>query len=129
MASRASDWWRQAQRDLAHARNAMEDSDFEWSCFAAQQAAEKAIKAVFQHLHQEAWGHVVHQLLESLPDELAVTDELVDRGRRLDRHYVPTRYPNGFASGAPGDFYTADDAGRAIEDAEAILEFCAHHLA
>jgi hypothetical protein len=27
MASRASDWWRQAQRDLAHARNALEDGD------------------------------------------------------------------------------------------------------
>jgi HEPN domain-containing protein len=128
MASRASDWWRQAQRDLAHARHALEDKDFEWSCFAAQQAAEKAIKAVFQQLHQEAWGHVVHQLLEVLPDELGVSDGLVDRGRRLDRHYVPTRYPNGFAAGAPGDFYTAEDASLAIEDAEAIHEFCARHL-
>jgi HEPN domain-containing protein len=128
MASRASDWWRQAQRDLAHARNAMEDEDFEWSCFAAQQAAEKAIKALYQHLHQEAWGHVVHQLLEMLPKDIAASDELVDRGKRLDRHYVPTRYPNGFASGAPGDFYTSEDAGQAIEDAEVIHEFCARHL-
>ena len=53
MASRASDWWRQAQRDLAHARNALEDRDFEWSCFAAKQAAEKAVKAVLDCVRNE----------------------------------------------------------------------------
>ena len=46
----------------------------------------------------------------------------------LDAFYVPTRYPNGFASGAPGDFYTSEDASQAIKDAEAIHEFCARHL-
>jgi HEPN domain-containing protein len=46
MANRSKDWIRQAQRDLTHARNALEDGDFEWSCFACQQAAEKAVKAV-----------------------------------------------------------------------------------
>ncbi len=128
MPSRADDWWRQAQRDLRHARNALQTGDFEWACFAAQQAAEKAVKALYQHLHMEAWGHVVHRLLEELPKELGADQELVDAGRRLDRHYIPARYPNGFAAGAPGDFFTAADAGDAIGDGEAILEFCSRHL-
>jgi len=129
MPSRADDWWRQAQRDLRHARNALESGDFEWACFAAQQAAEKAVKAVFQHRHMEAWGHVVHRLLEELPADLQPAAELVDAGRRLDRFYIPARYPNGFASGAPGDFFTAADARSAIADGETILAFCSHHLA
>lgn len=39
---RARDWWVQAEADLRHARHALEDEDYEWACFAAQQAAEKA---------------------------------------------------------------------------------------
>ena len=47
MGNRYEDWFRQAKADLRHARNARNDGDFEWSCFAAQQAAEKMLKAVF----------------------------------------------------------------------------------
>jgi HEPN domain-containing protein len=43
---RHSDWLRQAQRDLEHARRSQEAGDYEWACFAAQQAAEKALKAL-----------------------------------------------------------------------------------
>jgi HEPN domain-containing protein len=46
MAERSADWMRQAEADLRHARHALEDGDYEWSAFASQQAAEKAIKAV-----------------------------------------------------------------------------------
>ena len=129
MPSRADDWWRQAERDLSHARHSLEAGDHEWACFAAQQAAEKAIKALYQRLHMEAWGHVVHRLLEALPPEHRPDAILVDAGRRLDRFYIPARYPNGFASGAPGDFFTEADARSAIADAEAILEHCSHYLA
>ncbi len=33
MALRFEDWMRQAEKDLKHAKNALEDGDFEWSCF------------------------------------------------------------------------------------------------
>ena len=50
MSVRYLDWFRQAEADLKHARNAENDGDYEWSCFAAHQAAEKALKAVFLKL-------------------------------------------------------------------------------
>jgi len=129
MPSRARDWIRQGERDLALARTASRDGYFEWACFAAQQAAEKSVKALFQSLHLEAWGHVVHQLMERLPRNVAPPPALLDRARRLDRHYIPARYPNGFEAGIPADFYTAEDAQQAIQDAEAVLEFCSRRLA
>lgn len=46
MGARYEDWMRQARRDLRHARNSLESEDYEWACFAAQQAAEKAVKAL-----------------------------------------------------------------------------------
>jgi HEPN domain-containing protein len=54
MANRIADWFRQAEADLRHARNAQVDGDSEWSCFAAQQAAEKALDAVFLKLRMDA---------------------------------------------------------------------------
>lgn len=125
MANRARDWWRQAGADLAHAREAAADGHYDWACFAAQQAAEKAVKAAHQALGQDAWGHSVTELLQALrPHIEGIDDALVDRARSLDKHYVATRYPNGLPSGAPADFYTQAEAKRAIEDAEAVLACC-----
>lgn len=124
MANRSNDWLRQAQRDLTHSRNALEDGDFEWACFASQQAAEKAVKAVYEHCHGEGWGHVISKLLKELPEQTGVTEELLQTAMRLDKLYILPRYPNGFESGAPGDYYTRAEAEDAIADASAIIDFC-----
>ena len=128
MAIRSKDWLRQARRDLEHARHDAADGFYEWGCFSAQQAAEKAVKALYQHLGGEAWGHALKRLLEELPPDAGVTPELVDAGRILDRFYIPTRYPNGFDDGIPADYYTAADCETAIGCAETILRFCADRL-
>ena len=128
MGNRYLDWFRQAKADLRHARNAAEDGDYEWSCFAAQQAAEKAIKALFQKSGMEAWGHTLTALIGNIPVKGGVSKDLVNCAKLLDKHYIPTRYPNGFDSGAPTDFYTEEEARRAIECAEGIIEFCRHQV-
>jgi len=94
---------------------------------AAHQAAEKAVKAVYQARHQDAWGHTVSLLLGSL-SPAAPEPVLVEKAKVLDKHYVPTRYPNGFPSGAPTDFYTLPEATEAIRIAEEIVEFCRHQI-
>jgi HEPN domain-containing protein len=125
MGNRYADWFRQAEADLRHACNALEDGDFEWSCFAAHQAAEKALKAVFQKLGMDAWGYTLTVLIGNLPPAVTrPSSTLVNYARMLDKHYISTRYPNGFASGAPTDFYTEEEARNAVGHAEAILEFC-----
>ena len=124
MPDRSGDWLAQAKRDLNHAVHACEDKDFEWSCFSAQQAAEKAVKAVFLYLHGEGWGHSVYGLLCALGDKIQIPERLLEAAKNLDKHYIPTRYPNGFDSGAPGDYYTKTNAQEAIENAKEIIEFC-----
>ena len=69
-------------------------------------------------------GHGVTQLLTGLPVTHQAAPQLLETARRLDRHYLPARYPNGFAAGTPRDHYSVGDAEQAIADAEAIVDFC-----
>lgn len=128
MASRHADWFRQGQRDLEHARRAVEAGDYEWACFAAQQGAEKAVKAVFQKVGGMAWGHSVTALLEALPDFSPSDSEFLDAAKELDKHYIPTRYPSSHPQGAPFEYYTKSEADRAVANAEKIITFCSGFL-
>ncbi|MBI4513123.1 MAG: HEPN domain-containing protein [Gemmatimonadetes bacterium] len=124
MAERSRDWFEQAARDLENARWDAKGGFHEWACFVAQQAAEKAVKAVYQKLGGDAWGHSVAALLEGLRSRVQVAEELEECGKALDRFYVPARDPSSWAEGAPKNYYTAEDADRAIACAERILRFC-----
>jgi HEPN domain-containing protein len=128
MASRAGDWFRQAERDLQHARDALRAGTFEWAAFAAHQGAEKAVKAVYQSLGAEARGHSVTQLLGALPAPTHPGADLIEIAKDLERHYIAPRYPNSYPEGAPMDFYTRGDAERAVAGAERIIEHCKHHI-
>lgn len=127
-ASRAEDWLRQSRRDLEHARDTLADGVYEWAAFAAQQAAEKAVKAVYQGLGAEARGHSVSQLLVALPAVARPPDELIEAAKELDKHYIGPRYPNSYPEGAPMDFYTQAEARRALDAADRIVEHCQRHL-
>ncbi len=128
MAERYKDWLKQSESDLKHSRNALKDGDYEWLCFAAQQAAEKAVKALFMKINKEAWGHTVSILLSNLPENLKPEQKLIDKTKILDKHYIPARYPNGFEMGAPVDFYTKEEAENSIKIAEEIIEFCKSNI-
>jgi len=123
MPRRVDDWIRQAMKDLRHAKNSVENEDFEWSCFAAQQAAEKALKALYQHLGGESFGHSVLRMLKELPKEVRPDKNLINKGAALDKFYIPTRYPNGFDWGAPMDYFTKEDAEGAIADADEVIQY------
>ncbi|HVO27051.1 MAG TPA: HEPN domain-containing protein [Candidatus Margulisiibacteriota bacterium] len=127
MASRANDWLAQAERDLEQARSSQGEGRHEWACFAAQQSAEKAVKALHLHLGQEAWGHVVARLLRELP--ITVDDALVDKGKVLDNFYVPTRYANGHPEGSPFEHYGSIQSDEAIRYAGEILTFVRAQMA
>ncbi|MFO8084357.1 MAG: HEPN domain-containing protein [Desulfobacterales bacterium] len=129
MPNRSIDWMRQAERDLEQARDSQSANRHEWACFAAQQAAEKAVKSLHLHLGQEAWGHVVRKLLEELPERIPVYNLLLDKARVLDAFYIPTRYANGHPSGAPFEHYGKLQSDEAIKYAGEIIEFCRSQMA
>lgn len=120
---RSADWMDQARGDLEHARSDSEQEFYDWACFSARQAAEKAVKAVFQKMGAEAWGHSVADLLEELSSRHPVPEALIDIALELDKAYIPTRYPNAHPSGSPRRRYTRSEADRMVAYAEQIVEF------
>ena len=116
-------------RDLEQAEDSQRAGRYEWACFAAHQAAEKAVKALHLHLGQEAWGHVVARLLHDLPKSSGVSSGLVEQGRVLDTFYIPSRYPNSHPEGAPFEHYGPLQSEEAIRHAGAIVDFVRLRLA
>lgn len=127
MANRSRDWFAQSRRDLEQAQSSQRDGRHEWACFAAQQAAEKAVKALHLHLGQEAWGHVVARLLLELP--IAPSDELVEMAKVLDNFYIATRYADGHPEGPPFEHYGTLQSSQAIQYANTIIEFVGSKMA
>jgi HEPN domain-containing protein len=114
----------QAHGDLRHARSDIDGGYYNWACFSAQQAAERALKAVFQKMGAEAWGYsVADLLLESFRSHKG-PQALMDAAMELDKACIPTRYPNALPAGSPKGRYTKTEAERLTDYAEKIIEFC-----
>lgn len=127
MPNRAKDWFAQAERDLEQAVDSQRQERHEWSCFAAQQAAEKAVKALHLSFGQEAWGHVIARLLRELP--VALPDDLEDKAKVLDNFYVSTRYANSHPEGPPFVHFGPLQSRMAVEHAGEILAFVRAQMA
>jgi HEPN domain-containing protein len=107
-----AEWWvRAGERDLAMAVDLDRLQYHEGAAFHCQQAAEKLLKAL---LVRARFG-------------LTAPGPLVTAVRRLDRHYVDSRYPNG-VGGAPDRFYDATITAEAIRDAQDVAAFVRGHL-
>jgi amidophosphoribosyltransferase len=130
MAERSADWMKQARRDLEMAGKARESGFYEWTCFIAQQAAEKSVKAVYQAKGGSAIGHGIGSLLRGLKEKkISIPDALFKAAKKLDGHYIPSRYPDGMADGTPADHFDEEDADDAIRSAGEVLRFCEDLLA
>lgn len=129
MVNRSEDWFAQALRDLEQAEDSQRAGRHEWACFAAQQAAEKAVKALHLHHGQEAWGHVIAQLLRALPRAVEVSQEMIEMAQVLDNFYIPTRYANSHPAGAPFEHYGPLQSAEAIRYAREIVEFARVQMA
>lgn len=116
-------WFLQSVRDLKAAGDSLEDGNYEWSCFQAQQAAEKAVKALLFAHGRSPWGHSIVELLDHLRGLEPVAEDLYIWARELDRHYIPSRYPNAFESGYPSMYYDRPTAERALGTARSIVEW------
>jgi len=122
----AKRWIRTAEDDLDTAVILNEKKKFAHSCFHAQQAGEKAIKALWYLADADPWGHSIKKLIEDLQSVNLTFYEnvkpMIRSGMVLDRYYLPTRYPNGLPDITPDQAFNEEDAQICLEYARNIIE-------
>lgn len=127
----AEEWRLQAIRDLEVANQLALNQYFEWASYAAQQAAEKAIKAVRHALAIDTSANVKlsHKLIELANPLIEVHATLLPANAALGRitqHEADGRYPGVRSSQylAPFRVYDLATAYEAVLTARAIVENC-----
>jgi HEPN domain-containing protein len=122
--NRWKDWYEQGTRNMARAQVDLEHEFYEWACFTSQQAAELLLKAVGLKLGVTLWGHSLSELLGLLAARIDVPPDIIAQAQTLDLYYIPARYPNGFPSGKPADYFNRQKAMEAMDAAGDIQRFC-----
>jgi len=92
---------RRAETFLRHAREALENGEFDFACFSSEQAAQLFVKSAMLELTGEVPRlHRVREMLyllgKSLPEMEKVISEFIkenrERLRALDDAYIASRY-------------------------------------
>ena len=116
-------WLRQAGDDLEATRVLLAAGKYPQAAFFAQQAGEKALKAVWLFQDADPWGHSLGRLVREMPEGArACFAPLLEAALALDKLYIPTRYPDALAELTPAEAYTQAEAKAALAQAEAILK-------
>jgi len=113
-------WLEKAQDDVRWSEASLKDDVYHGTCFSAQQAVEKSLKAFFL-----AKGQVprrIHDLVALLEDCMEVDptfEELREACVTLTDYYVESRYPD------ISEFmdYTRDQAEEALKMARGAVNF------
>ena len=91
------EWLRRAHSNLAIAISVIPGADFADLCFDAQQAAEKAVKAVFVCRGETfPFSHDLGRLLRLLSRNGVKIPKYVSAAKELTRFAFKTRYPGEF---------------------------------
>ncbi len=126
MRNGADNWWQYAIVDLKSARLLLAEGIYTQACFHAQQAVEKALKAVIAARGETPpRTHKISLLVEitSLPLE-DLANELND----LDLVYLPTRYPDALPGTLPEGEPSRELAAECVDLAGEVVDRIAKYL-
>lgn len=126
MSPKTAAWWRQATADLEVARFNLSGNHFYAASWFCQQAAEKALKALYIE-RNNVEAPRIHDL-ESLGEEVNVS-WAVDRDLALiNPVFAAVRYPDPVGDVAPADAISRDEAIEHLEATKRVLEWVGSQL-
>lgn len=117
-------WLAEGEWDLGSARILHEAGRYNSCAFLCQQAAEKSAKALLYSIGESPFGHSVLTLIQRFAE--ASGESILDLkplAAELDRHYIPSRYPNAMPSGSPHENYDQEVSRRALDYAGRIVDY------
>ena len=114
------EWLNRARSNLALAKNRIPDAYLEDLCFEAQQAAEKAIKALLIGSGIEfPYVHDLARLLSLLEESGIAVPDVVRRAEELTPYAMIGRYPGVL----PTRPVSPEDHATAVELSEAVVRW------
>ncbi len=115
----ASNWLKQAEIDLATAKDNLKINRFFATAFFCQQAAEKALKAyALEHLRENIKTHSLLALAKNMKLPKELMEAMID----LTPDFIISRYPDA-ANAVPADIYDSKKARQKIIFAERVVEW------
>lgn len=111
-------WYEQALDDLKYAEANLKEEIYYVCAFLAQQAAEKALKALYIEKKKQMPAKT-HNLI-SLGKKLAVPEEIMSNLREINPDFVTTRYPDA-ANGLPSEIFDKNIATEHFAKAKEVV--------
>ena len=123
-------WLLQAEDDLRFVEWILKEGVFfDKGCFISQQAGEKVLKAC---LYANGKRLVLGHSLFEMATELSAIDKsfktIINEAKRLDRFYIPARYPNGLPGGSPFQVYSEEEIKESETDLKKVFQISKQFL-
>jgi len=107
-------------------KSAIVDKDnefYNWCCFKCHQAAEFALKALLYGLGMTPFGHSLTKITNDLKNQKINVVSILNACKKLDLHYIPSRYPNAYPTGSPFEYHDVIIAEEALANAKKTMDF------
>lgn len=118
-------WFTQAKDEFQDADDLRKRGRFYLALFHFQQAAEKAFKAYLYLKVKSVEVFYTHSIDDLSKMALEIDPEFKEVlcAKKLDKYYIPTRYPNGLPGGVPSRYFDdPDEAEEAMQVAKKAIE-------
>lgn len=119
----AKKWLQKAGTDFVHAEQSLGLGSLDWAQLAAQQSAEKALKAI---LINKGFGLVKIHDLQILARKVDAPKEIINHASTLNSFYSLSRYPDVDEDMTEEKMLKA--TLDAIESAKAVIEWCKQQI-
>ncbi|MBI4802923.1 MAG: HEPN domain-containing protein [Elusimicrobia bacterium] len=122
----ANRWIKEADYTLCQAKGNYRQKYYNLTCFLAEQASQKALKAALYFDGARFVNiHSIRELIKEVSKKHPKLLEIIGQGTKLDHYYLSTRYPDAVPEPAiPVEIFLKEHADEAIKIAEKIFKSC-----
>ena len=99
-----------------------ENGFYNWCCFKCHQAAEFALKGLLYGIGLTPFGYSLTKMTNDLQNQKINITSILTACKKLDLHYIPSRYPNAHPTGSPFEYHDENIAEEALTNAKKIMD-------